>query len=363
MAVGFPTKTTYADGDVFSASDINDTNGTINLLTSSTLSVAAGKNFIINGGMDIWQRGTSIALTSANTYCVDRFIASANTSGASTVSRQPTGDTTNLPFIQYCARFQRNSGNTATGTQFFNQPIETINSIPLAGKTVTVSFYARRGANFSSSGNVLTAQLRSGTGTDQSYLIAWTGDALLGSVNATLTTTWQRFQFTVTVGATANELTLPFTYTPTGTAGANDYYEVTGVQLELGSTATSFSRAGGTIQGELAACQRYYFRNTAGLTFARFALGSASSTTAATFLLSPPVTMRSTPTSLDSGGTIGVSDFVTTTNTTSLTLSGQANNSCILIDAGVSSGLTQFRSYNLTANSSATAYIGVSAEL
>ena len=40
MAVGFPAKTTYANGDVFSASDINDTNGTINLLTSSTLSVA-----------------------------------------------------------------------------------------------------------------------------------------------------------------------------------------------------------------------------------------------------------------------------------------------------------------------------------
>jgi hypothetical protein len=34
MAVGFPTKTTYANGDVFSASDINDTNGTLNLIAT-----------------------------------------------------------------------------------------------------------------------------------------------------------------------------------------------------------------------------------------------------------------------------------------------------------------------------------------
>lgn len=266
--------------------------------------MAAGKNFIINGGMDIWQRGTSIALTSANTYCVDRFIASANTSGAATVSRQVTGDTTNLPFVQYCARFQRNAGNTATGTHFFNQPIETINSIPLAGKTVTVSFYARAGANFSATSNALNVSLRSGTGTDQNYLSAWTGDAVVASTTATLTTTWQRFQFTGTVSASATELTLPFTYTPTGTAGANDYYEVTGVQLEVGSVATQFTRAGGSIQGELAACQRYYFvKVAAGTQPATFGMASyiASNDLRGTF--SFPVEMRVTPTLVATSGT------------------------------------------------------------
>jgi hypothetical protein len=64
MATGWPMKTTYANGDVYSASDVNDITGTINLLTSSTLSVAAGKNAVINGGMDIWQRGTSITAVS-----------------------------------------------------------------------------------------------------------------------------------------------------------------------------------------------------------------------------------------------------------------------------------------------------------
>jgi len=67
MAVGFPAKTTYANGDVFSASDINDTNGTLNLLGSS-VATTAGKNGIINGAMQVWQRGTSLAVTSSSTF-------------------------------------------------------------------------------------------------------------------------------------------------------------------------------------------------------------------------------------------------------------------------------------------------------
>ena len=55
MAVGFPTKVSYANGDVFSSSDINDTNGTINLLGQSVTS-SAGKQGLINGAMDFWQR-------------------------------------------------------------------------------------------------------------------------------------------------------------------------------------------------------------------------------------------------------------------------------------------------------------------
>ena len=325
-------------------------------------SMAAGKNFIINGGMDIWQRGTSIALTSANTYCVDRFIASANTSGAATVSRQVTGDTTNLPFVQYCARFQRNSGNTATGIHYFNQPIETINSIPLAGKTVTVSFYARAGANFSSSGNVLTATLISGTGTDQSYLVAWTGTATVATTNATLTTTWQRFQFTGTVATTATELTLPFQYTPTGTAGANDYYEVTGVQLEVGSIATQFSRAGATIQGELAACQRYYQRFSG----SAVSSGFASSTSVAQFVLNHKVSLRSATVTLGQF-TMGAWD-VTSFYTGGTWAVAQSNVDAFGIGftrvtyTHTSAALTQFRPY-LLQNSDANSWIEVSVEL
>lgn len=258
MATGWPMKTTYANGDVYSASDVNDITGTINLLTSTTLSVSAAKNFAINGGMDIWQRGTSISISGASDgYTSDRWRLFTQANQASTVSRQATGDTTNLPSIQYCARVQRNSGQTGTGQISFIQGIETANSIPLAGKTVTLSFYARRGANFSPTSNTFNFLLYTGTGTDQ-FPTAYTGGTSVATATNNLTTTWTRYSVTGTISATATEIGLYAYWSATGTAGAADYVEITGVQLELGSTATTFSRAGGTIQGELAACQRYY---------------------------------------------------------------------------------------------------------
>jgi hypothetical protein len=220
-------------------------------------SMPAGKNAMINGGMDIWQRGTSITLTTS-AYTADRLQGYRNTTGA-TVSRQSTNDTTNLPSIQYCARVQRDSGTTATAILYVGQSLETVNTIPYAGKTLTFSYYARKGANYSATSDALTVAKGTGTGTDQNYVTSgYTGAVTILNTSVTLTTTWQRFTHTVSVGATATELGFYFSSAPLGTAGAADYFEVTGLQLELGSVATTFSRTGGTIQGELAACQRYY---------------------------------------------------------------------------------------------------------
>jgi hypothetical protein len=209
--------------------------------------------------MDIWQRGTSAA-GGYPTYLADRWMNYRAVAG-STFSRQVTGDTTNLPFIQYCQRLQRNSGNTATNDIIISQSLESVNSIHLAGKTVIMSFYARAGSNLSSSGSTMFAGIFSGTGTDQNFIAGYTGNATVINQSKTLTTTWQRFTVTGTVGATATEIGVQLGFTPTGTASTNDYIEITGVQLEVGSTATTFSRAGGTIQGELAACQRYFSKS------------------------------------------------------------------------------------------------------
>lgn len=220
----------------------------------------AGKNAVINGGFDIWQRGTSTAVSSANyIYTADRWQFNSSSNNG-TVTRQATNDTTNLPFIQYCARVQRDSGQTGLGNLWYYQPFETVNSIQLAGKTVTMSFYARKGANFSATSDVLNFRLYTGTGTDQNFRSGtYTGSATPIDATATLTTTWQRFTATASVASTVTEVTPAIYYTPTGTASTNDYFEITGVQLEVGSQATPFSRNAGTIQGELAACQRYYY--------------------------------------------------------------------------------------------------------
>jgi len=317
------------------------------------------QNPVLNSAMQVWQRGTSIAPVGATDYTADRWTGYFPT--GTTVSRQVTGDTTNLPFIQYCARIQRNSGQTSTTVRQFTQSLETINSVQFAGKTITLSFYARAGANFSSASNLLNARAIWGTGTDQNYTGTYTGATLAVNQDATLTTTWQRFSYTGSIGATATEVAMQFQYTPSGTAGTNDYFEITGVQWEVGSVATPFHTYAATIQGELAACQRYYYRTTIG--------GNASSgyttlnysTTAAIATLPMKVTMRVAPTVLDYSNIL-IYDSVNAFTITGLALWSAATTDTSGLLATGASGMTQFRGGILTATA-AGGYIGLSAEL
>ena len=323
------------------------------------------KNAVINGGFDIWQRGTSIAATGAVTiYTADRW-GTRFTSGGVTASRQTTSDTTNLPNIQYCIRVQRNSGVTATNTMYLAQSFETVNSIPYAGKTVTMSFYARRGANFSPTGNILNANIYSGTGTDQEIIsTGYTGSTIVASNAIALTTTWTRYTITGTVGTNINEIAVYFDASPTGTAGANDYFEITGVQLEVGSQATPFSRNASTIQGELAACQRYYYRATSvDNAYTRFGgANGAGSTTSVLLPFVHPVTMRVKPTAVEYGGTYALSDGNGTASISSVALFQGTSAAQSILDV-TCSGATQFRPYIFIANNSTSTYIGVTAEL
>jgi hypothetical protein len=267
--------------------------------TSTGLRYTAGtveRNPVLNSAMQVWQRGTSFAIASTTaTYTADRWCVQRNATG-STISRQATGDTTNLPFIQYGLRIQRDSGNTSTQLIAASQSFESVNSIPFAGKTITVSFYAKAGANYSSASSLFKMQVYSGTGTDQNVLNGLTGGAVVIDGNATLTTTYQRFSFTGTVAATATQLAVYSFYTPVGTAGANDWAEITGVQFDVGSVALPYRTNGATIQGELAACQRYFYKMNQSITMQGYA-STASITTwypSVTMRVAPSVTLSTT---------------------------------------------------------------------
>jgi hypothetical protein len=258
---------------------------------------------------------------------------------------------------------QRDNLNATTNQIKLNQSLETVNSIRFAGQTVTVSYYARRGANYSSASNLLTLDLRSGTGTDQNVDATYTGSATVATSSATLTTTWQRFTATGTVSASATELALIFNYTPVGTAEANDFFEVTGVQLELGSVATPFSRAGGTIQGELAACQRYYWRNAGGGNESCYGYGVATGAGAAELVINNPVPLRVVATSVESASLALLLAGVAFYGASSVTLKASAssiNTTTITLNA---SGLTTSRMYALANNITTAGYIAFSAEL
>ena len=346
---------------------VADSAATTGLRYSATPSAS---NPVINSAMQIAQRGTSISLAASagTTYTLDRWCTQTGANQACTVSQELTGDTTNLPFIQYALRYKRNTSQTGTGNLTLLTAFETVNSRPFSGKTVTFSFYARAGANFSSASSVLGCKLDSGTGTDQQPFSGYTGAATVASSNVTLTTTWQRFTVSGTVAATATELNVQFFYTPVGTAGAADYYEVTGVQVDIGSVALPFRTYAATIQGELAACQRYYFRydpTASGTTIAysRFGFGSANSTSQARIQIQNPTTMRTGPTTLDYNSNITAFDGVTTFAPSSMTIDTSSPMQTTLLFTPSSTSMTAFRPYWLYPNGNTAAYVGLSSEL
>jgi hypothetical protein len=309
-------------------------------------------NAVINGGFDIWQRGTSFT---ANTgYTADRWYKSAV--AGRTYSRQTTSDTTNLPTIQYCLRAQRDSGNSATDNIVLSSSLESADAQKFVGQTVTLSFYARKGANFSPSSSNIIARLYSGTGTDQNVEVSYTGSSAVINQSAVLTTTWQRFQYTATVGTTATELAVWFAAVPTGTAGAADYFEITGVQLELGSVASTFKRAkGGTLQGELAACMRYCYKFIEG-TGKSFGTGANYTASIALVGITLPVPMRTTPTLVATSGTNyygfyrdGVGDLFD-----SVSLSDAGPTAIVLNNGSQISGTSGHAGVMITANASAS---------
>jgi hypothetical protein len=262
--------------------------------TGTTVGYCGFKNRLINPAMSIWQRGTSISVGSASyTYTADRFKTySANS--ATTVSQN-----TSVPSgFQYSLKLQRPNANTGTSGLSSVQMIESSNCFDLAGQSVTLSFWAKAGANYS--GGNLTVQVLSGTVADQTGdPYAWTG--LSAPVNTTqaITTTWTRYSFTGTISSSALEIATAISFTPTGTAGADDSIYITGVQLEKGSTATSFDyRPYGT---ELALCQRYY-QQLGGVNNAFPLFGGYTGISIdLRFPLLLPVVMRTSPTATVSG--------------------------------------------------------------
>ena len=322
-----------------------------------TSNFAAGKNTVINGAFQVWQRGTSIAVGAAQPYTADRWVAWRNALATGlTISRQ----TSDNDGSQYVCRVQRDLGNTSTQTIFFGYANETANVEPLQGQFVTVSFYARKGANFSDTTNsFLTAILLTGTSADTSITGLGTS---VGSLNAVLTTSWQRFSFTTSasIASTVLSMGVRFSYVPSGTAGAADFAEIDKVQIEPGSVATAFQTATGTIQGELAACQRYYYRLGTG-NGQPLGLCQGETTNIPLAVAVLPVTMRTAPTLDQATGTnfYLVRTANANNNFNSFILESSSTTAAVFYSTGtiVSGAGGRFTTNN------ASSYVGFSAEL
>jgi hypothetical protein len=256
MAIGFPVKDDYVTGDVLTAANMNDLSGTVNLLSSSQY--AAGKNKIINGNFDIWQRGTSFAAAASASYSADRWKTVLNGTGPNiTISRD-----TSVPSVasQYSIKIQQLSTSFTSVTEFaISQLIETTNALTLFGKSVTLSFWYKSNLTGSHYVRFYTGGQTGGTDT----AVAFTVNAADTWEYKTITTTAFSGVTAIITSPTAMGAQLDIgrrTYLggTSTTIAANDYFQISQMQLEAGSVATAFQTATGTLQGELAACQRYY---------------------------------------------------------------------------------------------------------
>jgi len=333
----------------------------INSALGSSALLPAGlgfRNVIINGGFDVWQRGTSAAFTASasSSFLADRWSVYRGTTGAdATQSRISAG----LDGFQYALRMQRNSGTTGTNKMYIGTSLETSTATKLANKPVVLSFYARAGANYSSASNVLEVLLSSGTGTEANGVhVNFTGSTSVINTNATLTTSYQRFTYYGVMPATSSQLLVQLSFTPSGTAGAADYVDITGVQLEQNYQPTPFEQR--PIGTELSLCQRYYWRTYGSGTLSDlFGSGIPNNTTTAYIGVPHPVEMRIAATSLDFNAQ--VTDLNNDWNTTGSSIySGNKRSTTVRVTEGAY--FTAFRPIFVNLNTTSR-YIGLSAEL
>jgi hypothetical protein len=321
----------------------------------------AGKNKFINGDFNVWQRGTSFTNPADQAYNADRFKSNGNGTGATkTISRQAfTPGTAPVAGYegQYFYRFaQTVAGTGATYNNGIQQTVEDARTF--AGQTVTWSFWAK-----ADSARTLYAYVEKYYGTGGSGY----GYITVGSV--TLTTSWTRYSFTFAVpsvaGTTigANSYFQPYFSMDNNTVQTFDFW---GWQIEAGSVATAFQTATGTIQGELAACQRYFERMVNGADNSSETIGvfQCFSTTQGYGTLRFVVPKRSTPSLTFSGNAdFIVKDASGTNRATTLMASGTysprtANVTFTIGTANLVAGNAAWMLAN-----SATATMDVSAEL
>jgi len=210
---------------------------------------AAGKNKIINGDFRINQR--NFTSTVNNGYTFDRWTKS--TSGSTgTVSPQvftpgaaPVAGYEGTNFLRLVTAGQSAAGDSAQISQF----IEDVRTF--AGQTITISFWAKANTG-TPKVYVETYQI---FGAGGSSAVIQTGTQI------TLSTSWARYSVTITVPSISGKTIGTSSYLQIWfNMGLNETttFDVWGTQAEASPTASEFQTATGTLQGELAACQRYF---------------------------------------------------------------------------------------------------------
>jgi hypothetical protein len=248
-------------------------------------------NYIINGGFDIWQRGTS--QTSSGYGSADRW--SNVCSGTTTIS-QETSDLPSVAGIRFGIKFV--TGASSSFGQFYTA-LEQADVIRLRGKTLTLSAYVKISGSYAGNWQMKVYSSNS-VDTPLSSVSSLIGTAQ--NIATAATSSWTRVSYTFTMPSDAVGFKIEFSPDTVQPSGVT--VRMTGVQLEEGAVATTFRRNANSLQGELAACQRYYYRlnvssvGTSGNP--RLAPGYVLNSSSSEYAIRFAVPMRIVPTSFDS---------------------------------------------------------------
>jgi hypothetical protein len=345
------------------------------------------KNRIINSNMVIDQRNAGASVTPANEqYLVDRWQYEATQASKFTAQQNAGSVTPPAGFVNYLGMTVASAVSVSASDAFLiEQSIEGYNVADLNwgsatnAKTVTLSFWVRSSLTGTFSGALAN------NGFSRSYIFTYSISAANTWEQKTITITgcpdgtWLTtnglgmfVRFALGTGSTYSSSTVGSWLSSSvvwnqtgsvnlvGTSGATWY--ITGVQLEVGTQATTFTTAGGSYGAELALCQRYFqswFKGTGtgALPYWGTSGGGTTGIEGGFVLLQQ---MRATPTytinalELYDGG-------ASTYAVTGVTNFGSSNQ-CPRLGFSVASGLTSNRLYYVLPINS-TAYFFASAEI
>jgi hypothetical protein len=330
----------------------------------------AGKNKILNSDFSINQRSFS-STTTDGAYGFDRFklISSAGGTMSAQTFTPGTAPVSGYEAINFCRIVT--TGQSGAGVySMLEQDIEDVRTF--AGQTATISFWAKAASGTPKIAVEIFQQFGSGgspSATVETYV-----------AQATLTTSWARYTTTIavpsisgkTIGTTANTSYLGIrlwvsagtsSNSVTGSLGIqSNTFDMWGIQVESGSVATPFTTATGTIQGELAACQRYYWRFIDGSN-QWISTGSYFNAGQLEWAFRFPIIMRTAPTLVISTGTdyYSFSRNSGTDSFNSITLYQATTQSCLLYNASEVSG-TAGQAGTIFSNN-ASSSVALSAEL
>jgi len=329
----------------------------------TTSQIGGRRNILINGAMQVAQRGTSASSkTTSDYFTCDRWRTEA--SGATYNTSRQTNSASDMATTG-AEHFLRMEVTTANNNSGISQKIEAQNIKQFKGKKLTVSFYAK-GTNPNGGSFTLTR---------------FFGDDVNSASTAehtsfTITSSWVKYTITFdypdegSVNLTLNTAKMALSFLqPNGDSSTNAWtLDLTSVQLEVGEQATPFEHR--SYAEELNLCRRYYYQigntilpTSSSPPYGRVGQGQAISSTTGRVPFFFPQAMRAIPTATVSNIQIGNG----ATGAISLSSSGiDANTDSpdgVTIDFVVSSGLTTGQGCQAFQGNSSIGFVAFKAEL